>query len=115
QAIQQYEERKKEIAGVAAQLEALRQSKLTAQADLAQMQAAWEGALRPVVSKLDELFKKYMAQMNCGGSVHLRSEVEDPGGDRDGQLLDFKDWGIEIRVRFREGTKLSVLNAQASL
>jgi structural maintenance of chromosomes protein 5 len=62
-----------------------------------------EGKLRDV----DGRFSKYMAEMGCTGTLRLKK-----GGEEGNEGKDFKNWGLEILVSFREGSKAQVLSAQ---
>lgn len=112
--IRQYEERKKEIESVKAQLNDLTDSKDSKVRTLEQTKLPWEEALNDAVSKVNVLFSKYMQELGCAGEVKLTK------GDGDGRRSEdhnsstgnFKDWGIMIRVKFREASKLQALSAR---
>ena len=68
----------------------------------------WEARLANQVNKLDALFSVYMRETGCTGEVVLNKGNPEEGAE----YGSFKDWGIEIRVSFREGTKPQVLSAR---
>ena len=61
----------------------------------------WKDALKPLVAKLHMKFGEYMGQMGCEGEVVLAEEPD-----------DYEQWGLVLRVRFREGTTLQPLQAK---
>jgi chromosome segregation ATPase len=107
--VRHYEERKKEIAKVQMDLDDLTSAKEGKQTELEQKREPWEAALTNSVSKVDLLFTKYMAELGCTGEVKLVKGDESENADTMGS---FRDWGIEIRVSFRNGTKPQVLSAR---
>jgi len=56
---------------------------------------------------INERFVRYTAELGVTGEVRLKKGGETGNDDR-----DFKNWGIEIKVSFREGVKAQVLSAQ---
>lgn len=72
-----------------------------------QIREPWESALVNSISEVNELFVNYMSEMGYTGEVRLKKGEESEGGS-----ADFKNWGIEIRVSFREGVKAQILSAQ---
>mmetsp|Transcript_54505 Transcript_54505/g.80910 ORF Transcript_54505/g.80910 Transcript_54505/m.80910 type:complete len:463 (+) Transcript_54505:3-1391(+) len=112
--LRQYEERKKQIAQVERQMEGLSYDENAKQNELNSEFTPWEAALCNTVKKVDKLFGEYMRELGCAGEVHLASAlVEDEmnSGDKK-RTYNFKNWGIEIRVKFREKASLQVLSAQ---
>lgn len=126
--IRQYEERKKEIELIREQLSDLTESKDSKVAELEKRRLPWEQSLENSVSKVNVLFSKYMEELGCAGKTscvlvfalsllgpHSRfsflpsGEVKLTKGDGAG---NFKDWGIQIRVKFREASKLQALSAR---
>ena len=75
-----------------------------------EMRKDWETRLENHVSKINCLFGKYMQEMGCTGEVRLS---KGPKID-DGTIgcPNFKLWGIEILVSFRDGAKAQILSAQ---
>lgn len=114
--IRQYEERKKEIEEVRGQLSELTDSKESKLADLRRKRAPWEQALDNAVNKVNAKFSGYMQDLDCAGEVRLAKGKGDDrrrGDDDDTEDTgNFKDWGIEIRVKFREASKLQALSAR---
>jgi len=56
------------------------------------------------VAKVNVLFSNYMMELGMAGEVRLAPQAA--------ECQNFKDWGIEILVKFREKAKLQVLSAQ---
>ncbi|GKY99360.1 hypothetical protein MPSEU_000890800 [Mayamaea pseudoterrestris] len=102
-AVRQYERRKKDIAELEVEVvrranaDATRAERIKAMAD------KWEGGLTQHISQVNKLFAKYMAEMDCAGEIVLSK-----GKDN---VSNYKDWGIQILVSFREGTKVQALSA----
>jgi chromosome segregation ATPase len=107
--VRHYEERQKEIEKVQADLDDLTSAKEGKKTELEQKREPWEAALTNSVSKVDLLFTRYMAELGCTGEVKLVKGEESENADAMGS---FRDWGIEIRVSFRNGTKPQVLSAR---
>lgn len=104
--IRQYEARKAEIEATKGELEEMsnfEESKILA---INSKREPWEKCLKERVQQLDVHFNKYMQEMGFVGEVKLTSAEP----SEDGKSCNFKDWGIEIRVSFREGTKVRVLS-----
>lgn len=107
-AIREFERNKAELEDVQAQLDDLNVSDERRREELNSKVRPWEQALTQSVTKVDALFGRYMAEMGCTGEVRLvkgEQTEERPHGN-------FKDWGIEIRVSFRENHQLQVLSAR---
>jgi chromosome segregation ATPase len=107
--IRQYTELKEKIEAKETELESLSSSKNNELSVIEKKKKVWETSLQNNVAKINALFTKYMAIMGCTGEVGLikgkTSETQNENGG-------FKEWGIQIRVSFREGTKAQVLSAQ---
>lgn len=113
--IRQYEERKREIEIIRQQVRDLTDSKDLKLLELTRTRAPWEEGLKNAAEKVNALFSKYMAELGNAGEVRLKK------GDQDLRRTDdeestgtgsFKDWGIEIAVKFREASKLQALSAR---
>lgn len=107
--IRQYLSLKEKIEDTTADLENISGTKNGQLAGIAEKMKPWESSLAKHVAKINVLFTKYMSIMGCTGEVGLvKGKTKDTEKD-DG---NFKDWGIEIRVSFRENTKAVVLSAR---
>lgn len=106
-AIRQYESRLVEIESLQANLDRFTSEKDRKNSAILNKCRNWEHSLENYVSQVDKLFSQYMAETGCGGEIRLSkglvSEPEQSAGN-------FKDWGIEIKVRFRENAKAQVLS-----
>ena len=65
--------------------------------------ALWESKVVDHVAELDKKFGEYMKEMGCTGSVKLKRANMN-------EFNNFKDWGIEILVSFRENADAQVLS-----
>jgi chromosome segregation ATPase len=107
--IRQYTELKEKIEAKQTELESLSSSKNSKLSVIETKKKMWETSLQSNVAKINALFTKYMAIMGCTGEVGL---IKGKSGETPNENGNFKQWGIEIRVSFREGTKAQVLSAQ---
>mmetsp|Transcript_29269 Transcript_29269/g.45481 ORF Transcript_29269/g.45481 Transcript_29269/m.45481 type:complete len:1125 (+) Transcript_29269:51-3425(+) len=67
----------------------------------------WKSRLENTIKEVDSKFSKYMQDLNCAGEVVLAGSDNAENG-----TYNFKNWGVEIRVRFRQAGTLQVLSAQ---
>ena len=106
-----YEEAEKELRTAKLELENLEQSKESRRNELKELRQSWEVPLEKIVTQVNGLFEGYMTELGCAGEVRLSKGAS---GDRhrEDSMGNFKDWGIEIRVKFREKSDLQVLSAQ---
>ena len=132
--LRQYEDLRQEANEVQEELDMARDSKGAKLQEIEQTRICWEKALTTSVDKVNVLFAKYMAELGCAGQVVLNRGTGDDrlpasqrtappvaaAGTRSGSQNDtvqlengnFKNWGIEIQVKFREKAKFEVLSAQ---
>lgn len=114
--IRQYDKLKEEIAQIKDDLENLAGSKEAQKTEIMRLKEPWEAALVNSLAKVDALFGTYMAELGCNGEIMLkRGDGEARNSQRElGESINFNfdNWGVEIRVSFREKAKLSVLSAQ---
>lgn len=106
--IREHERNLAEVEEVQSQLDDLNSSEERRRQQLDQKVKPWVESLKVAVQKVDSLFSQYMAEMGCTGEVGLtmgQSTEAQPYGN-------FIEWGIEIRVAFRENHKLQVLSAR---
>lgn len=115
--MRQYEERKKEIAALQEQVDEAGGEKEMKQKTLESKFAAWRDSLKNITKDVNEKFSSYMGEVGCAGEIRLyeggSNDSRDNGGEENSSArYNFKDWGIEILVKFREGSPLQVLSAQ---
>lgn len=114
--IKKYHERKREIEALEMHLENLTNQKEGKLLELKTKRKRWEHNLETKVQEINDRFSAYMGEMECTGEVVLSKGGPDSRrGQPQNNTLEtgnFKDWGIEIRVSFRENCKAQVLNAQ---
>lgn len=67
-----------------------------------------------IIKDVNEKFSAYMKEVGCAGEVRLFTAGADArnGEGGDNVRYNFKDWGVEILVKFREASTLQVLSAQ---
>lgn len=63
----------------------------------------WKEKVEGHVAELDKKFGDYMKEMGCSGAVHLKTAIVN-------EFNNFKDWGVEILVSFRENADAQVLS-----
>jgi structural maintenance of chromosomes protein 5 len=108
--LQQYQKLKLEIEDIQAQLEEFTTARERSLNILSESRRDWEGRLETYIDKVNSLFTVYMSEMGCTGEVRL---TKGPQQDNVATPKDnFRHWGLEIRVSFREGCKAEVLSAQ---
>eukprot|EP00978_Attheya_sp_CCMP212_P027624 scaffold92980_cov42-Attheya_sp.AAC.2 len=107
----QYEQRKREIVETREELEGLSFAKEAKRVNLEKMKDPWESALKNTVTKVNTLFEKYMTELGFAGEVRLAKGEPISGEDGREEESNFEDWGIEIRVKFREKSSLQTLSA----
>ena len=108
--IRQYEQLKGEIEETQAKLDEVTDTKDRKTGLIETKRKPWETSLEKHVVRINSLFTKYMQEMQCTGEVRLtKGESTDEDENNTG---NFKDWGIQILVSFRENTKAQVLSAR---
>jgi structural maintenance of chromosomes protein 5 len=104
-----YEKLKDEIEILEAELAEFADTREKSIKMLTDLRKDWETRLTEYIHKINALFTSYMAEMGCTGEVSLTKGAQ---LESEGSKNNFKDWGLEIRVSFREGCKAEVLSAQ---
>jgi chromosome segregation ATPase len=86
--------------------------------EIKRLREPWEGSLISALNEVNELFSNYMKELGCAGEVRIskgNADTDESRGSRsrtaDDFLGNFKDWGIQIRVKFREKSDLQTLSA----
>ena len=113
-AIREYERRKKEIQEYQAKLDGMAGDKQQKVRLMETKFENWRDSLQNVVNQVNCKFSDYMKEVGCAGEIRLYTGGKDAReNDSDGQTqYNFKNWGIEILVKFREASTLQVLSAQ---
>lgn len=141
EALRTYEEQKEKLDTQRKSYEFLKDSKGLKRSELASLKEPYVASLTNIVAMVNDLFMKYMGELGCAGRsnnpcyaafisilslIHRTEtlsfvlifigEIEVYTGERAGpgeeQLQNFKDWGIQIKVKFRANSDLQVLSAQ---
>jgi chromosome segregation ATPase len=107
-----YEEKKKELEETRGDLDDMTNRKEKKILELNNQREPWESALDKIVTTVDKRFGNYMRELGCKGEVRLRKGKSGDENSNDNEESSFKDWGVEIRVSFRENLPPSVLSAQ---
>ena len=108
--LQQHQKLKLEIENIQAQLAECTSARERSLNILSESRRDWETRLETYIEKVNCLFTVYMSEMGCTGEVRLTK-----GPPQDNVPVpkeNFRHWGLEIRVSFREGCKAEVLSAQ---
>lgn len=108
--IRQYEKLKAEIEKIEDQLEHSTESRERNLQAIDEMRKDWEKRLERHIVEINNLFAVYMEEMGCTGEVRLSKGPKDDEGSN--KRSNFKLWGIEILVSFRDGAKAQILSAQ---
>jgi structural maintenance of chromosomes protein 5 len=108
----QYQKLESEIAEVEAHLKQLSSGKESRLSIIEEKSKPWETALTNHVAKINAKFSFYMSEMQCTGEVRLKKGSVDEVLGENGALSNFRDWGIEILVSYRNGAKAQILSAE---
>ncbi|KAK7369640.1 hypothetical protein VNO80_11682 [Phaseolus coccineus] len=98
--LEQYKDRQRQIEDLAAKLEADKKESTRCLAELNNIKGKWLPTLRNLVVKINETFSYNFQEMAVAGEVSL-----------DEHDIDFDQFGILIKVKFRENGQLNVLSA----
>lgn len=107
EALRNYEAQKREIEKTRQQLEQLNESKEAKSFEVTSKRVPWETSLTAIVEKVNIKFAGYMKDLGCAGEINLAK-----GEESEENFGNFKEWGMQIRVKFREKSDLQVLSAQ---
>ncbi|XP_019427513.1 PREDICTED: structural maintenance of chromosomes protein 5 isoform X3 [Lupinus angustifolius] len=98
--LEQYEHRQRQIGDLAAKLEANKKESMKCLAELNDIKGKWLPKLRNLVAQINETFSHNFQEMAVAGEVSL-----------DEHDMDFDQFGILIKVKFRETGQLQNLSA----
>lgn len=99
--LETYEARNKQIEELESIIENANSTINNANVDIKQLEAKWIEPLQELIEKINKKFSESFKLMNCGGEVSL-SASENPE--------DYSQYGISIKVMFRDGQPLQELN-----
>lgn len=105
-----YEDKKKELENINEELDDMVDNKKIKLSELNSQKDPWEAALEKIIETVDKRFSQYMRELSCRGEVNLRKGK--PGDENSNDEPNFKDYGVEIKVSFRENVPPSVLSSQ---
>ncbi|KAG2668731.1 hypothetical protein I3760_14G004700 [Carya illinoinensis] len=98
--LEEYEHRKRQIEALATKLEADNEELMRCLAEVDNLKENWLPTLRKLVAQINETFSRNFQEMAVAGEVSL---------DEHGK--DFDQFGILIKVKFRQAGQLQVLSA----
>ncbi|XP_057458731.1 structural maintenance of chromosomes protein 5 isoform X2 [Lotus japonicus] len=98
--LEQYEHRQRQIEDLAAKLEADKNECRRCLAELDNIKGKWLPTLRNLVAQINETFRCNFQEMAVAGEVSL-----------DEHDTNFDQFGIHIKVKFRENGQLQILSA----
>jgi len=107
EALRHYEEKKRQIEETRQQLEGLSESKEAKEYEITSIRDPWETSLKKIVDKVNIKFAGYMTDLSCAGEICIAK-----GEQSEENFGNFKEWGMQIKVKFREKSDLQVLSAQ---
>ena len=96
---ERYDERKKEIEKMRTRLASLTRENERMTAHMEEIRGKWEPRLDAVVEHINDAFGHNFEQIGCAGEVSVHKDED-----------DLEAWAIQIKVRFREGEALQLLN-----
>ncbi len=103
QIFMEYKKLVKEVAALTRKIQKKEENLSAYQTRVDEIKAHWLEEVNRLIEKINHNFQKFFAAMNCAGEVSLyRGEDEN----------DFSQYGIHIKVKFREESNLQILNAQ---
>ena len=100
-ALDRWKRKCQEISDKTATLEDIVRKRQAAEYEIDELKSTWTSRLRSLVSDINKTFSESFSMVGCAGEVAF---VEDPNED-------FRNYAIEIRVKFRESEPLSTLDA----
>ncbi|XP_059651902.1 structural maintenance of chromosomes protein 5 [Cornus florida] len=98
--LEEYESRQQKIEAISMKLEADEVSLTQHLAEIGTLKESWLQTLRNLVSEINETFSRNFREMAVAGEVSL-----------DEHDMDFDNYGILIKVKFRQAGQLQVLSA----
>ncbi|KAG8646239.1 hypothetical protein MANES_10G136400v8 [Manihot esculenta] len=98
--LKEYEHRQEKIESIAKKLEADREELKRCLAEIDSLKESWLPTLRNLVARINETFSRNFQEMAVAGEVSL-----------DEHDKDFDQFGILIKVKFRQAGQLQVLSA----
>ncbi|GLH06082.1 Uncharacterized protein GBIM_11601 [Gryllus bimaculatus] len=98
---QEYEKRKKTIGELTDEIQMLQKKLGDINKSLLVTREKWLPELQKLINKINENFGKYFARLGCAGEILLNCDDPD----------NYDTYGINIKVKFRDGDKLQDLNS----
>ncbi|GMH84093.1 hypothetical protein TrST_g11234 [Triparma strigata] len=111
--IAEYERKEKEIEKLSEQLKDQDEMKSAKAAEIDALSQGFVSRLKNYITTVDGLFSTYMEELGCAGGValwHGDGGFENPDRSKN-ESFCFKDWGIHIKVKYRQANSLQVLSA----
>lgn len=98
--IEEYEQRKHAIEGLRRNLASEQNRADALENQMQQLHDQWFPEIQRIVNSINKNFSKFFAKMGFVGEVELNRKAE----------RDYDDYGIQIRVQYRDNEKLQALN-----
>ncbi|XP_022718609.1 structural maintenance of chromosomes protein 5 isoform X2 [Durio zibethinus] len=98
--LQEYEDRQHQIEAISAKLDADNKELQRCLAEIDALKGNWLPTLRNLVSQINETFSRNFQEMAVAGEVSL-----------DEHDMDFDQFGVLVKVKFRQAGQLQVLSA----
>ncbi|CZR51566.1 related to structural maintenance of chromosomes protein 5 [Phialocephala subalpina] len=98
-AIRDYERRQVEVDKLKEKIDATEAKLEKLENRITKIRDRWEPRLDTLINTISEAFSHNFEQIGCAGSVSVNKDE------------DFNDWSIQIRVKFRPGEDLQILDA----
>eukprot|EP01112_Ceratiomyxa_fruticulosa_P017466 TRINITY_DN5447_c0_g1_i1.p1 TRINITY_DN5447_c0_g1~~TRINITY_DN5447_c0_g1_i1.p1 ORF type:complete len:1092 (-),score=307.20 TRINITY_DN5447_c0_g1_i1:64-3339(-) len=99
QVIIDYEKRQEEIAELQEKVNSGESNKNDLSTKITRTREKWEPPLEKLIQRIKASFSKFFSEIGCVGDVVLNKQE------------DFAQWGLELRVKFRDTDNLSTLTA----
>jgi structural maintenance of chromosomes protein 5 len=94
-AIQQYEQRAKQIEDLTERIGRIESDMANLEDEITSTREKWEPELDNLVSQISEAFSHNFERIGCAGQVDIDKKADESGQD------DFGQWAIRIQVKFR--------------
>eukprot|EP01129_Flabellula_baltica_P003603 TRINITY_DN13357_c0_g1_i1.p1 TRINITY_DN13357_c0_g1~~TRINITY_DN13357_c0_g1_i1.p1 ORF type:complete len:1058 (+),score=274.98 TRINITY_DN13357_c0_g1_i1:334-3507(+) len=104
--VAQYEAREKEIADLREKYKEAEGAFVNKQNHMKQLREKWEPQLQELVERINEKFSLAFSEIGCEGVVELNKNSE---GEED----DVENWGMEIKVKYRDNEELRKLDSHS--
>lgn len=115
--IKEYEDRGRKIQEMEEKLVDYNEQQALFVENIQTIRRQFEADLHPIIEQIDKAFSESFSRIGCAGEVSVYKASSDNPADCTEELggsdngLDFVNWAIHIRVKFREHEPLSLLDS----